>query len=392
VKYLHCRPSGLNSLKISLILLITALSLSAQVRIKDIAAVENSNRRSLVGYGLVVGLNGTGDRASRTQGAVFTVQTVANMLERFGITVDKDQLRTRNAAAVMVTGHTPSYGRVGSQFDATVSSLGDASSLEGGILLMTPLFSSEGTQFASVQGPVSVGGFNVETMAGESIRKNHAQVGRIPNGATLMNVPAVQLFDLGRPLRFILGEPDFVTAGRVAAAINDYVASAFAPDSLMPFPARPLDAATIELSFPDTIRTQEDAVWFIAAVETLLVVPDVEARVVINERTGTVVAGGAVRINEVMISHGALTIHIRRAPVISQPVASFSNAGQTVVEYVTETSVNEATGQSAVIPRTATVNDLASGLNELGLKPRDVIAIFQAIKQAGALNAKLIII
>ncbi len=377
----------------SIFILILTLSLAeAQVRIKDIAMVENSGLKSLVGYGLVVGLDGTGDRASRSQGAVFTVQSVANMLERFGITVSKDHLRTRNAAAVMVTATTPSYGRIGSQFDATVSSLGDASSLEGGVLLMTPLFGQSGRQFASVQGPISVGGYNIETTAGEGIRKNHAVVGRVPNGAVLESVPDMQNFDLGEPLRYVLGEPDFVTAGRIADAINQFYSVMAPGDTITPAPAKPLNAATVELTFPDTVKNQEDAVFFIAAIETLMVVPDVEARVVINERTGTIVAGGAVRINEVMISHGAVTIHVKRTPVISQPVASFSNAGNTVVNYVTQTTVDESTGQSGVIPKTTTVSDLAAGLNELGLRPRDVIAIFQAIKQAGALNAKLIIL
>lgn len=365
--------------------------LQAQVRIKDIATVESGNKRALVGYGLVVGLNGSGDRATRNQGAVFTVQSISNMLERFGITVSKDNLRTRNAAAVMVTAYTPSYGRMGSQFDATVSSLGDASSLEGGILLMTPLFSQKGNQYASVQGPVSIGGYNIETMAGESVRKNHAVVGRIPNGAILELVPDVPAFNLDEPVRYLLTEPDFVTASRVAAGINDYIGLSYTMDPL-DLLAKPLDAATVEFTFPDTVQTQAAAVFFIAAIETLMVVPDVEARVVINERTGTIVAGGAVRISEVMISHGALSIHVRRTPIISQPVASFSNVGQTVVDYVTETTVSEAFGQSAVIPKTTTVSDLAAGLNELGLRPRDVIAIFQAVKQAGALNAKLIII
>ncbi|MCK5684164.1 flagellar basal body P-ring protein FlgI [bacterium] len=372
-------------------LLLVSSFVFAQVRIKDIASVESGNRRSLVGYGLVVGLNGSGDRASRNQGAVFTIQSIANMLERFGITVSKDNLRTRNVAAVMVTCSTPSYGRVGSHFDATVSSLGDAGSLEGGILLMTPLFAQDGKQYASVQGPVSVGGYNIETMAGESIRKNHAMVGRVPNGATLESVSDAPVFNLDEPLRYLLTEPDFVTASRVAEAINNHISLTTIIDN-MDIPAKPLDAATVEISFPDTIQTQEDAVFFIAAIETLMVIPDIEARVVINERTGTIVAGGAVRVSEVMISHGALSIHVKRAPIISQPVASFSNAGQTVVDYITETTVKESIGKSAVISKTTTVNDLAAGLNELGLRPRDVIAIFQAIKQAGALNAKLIII
>jgi flagellar P-ring protein FlgI len=376
-----------------LAILILGNTLFSQSRIKDIARVENSFQVDLVGYGLVIGLNGTGDRASRTQGAVFTVQSVANMLERFGITVDQNQLRTRNAAAVMVTAQTPAFGRVGSRFDATVSSLGDASSLEGGILLMTPLLSRDGTYYASVQGPVSIGGYNIETMAGEMSRKNHSQVGRVPSGAILETASKGQVFDLNQPVRYILNEPDFVTASRVSDRINQAVSelSAVLANTPETWVARPLNAGVVEVTLPDSITRQEEAVFFLAGIETLLVETDIDARVVINERTGTIVAGGNVRINEVMISHGSLTIHIRRTPIISQPTAPFSNAGRTVVEYMTETTIQESEGNAAVLPNTTTVNELAAGLNELGLRPRDVIAIFQAIKQAGALNAKLII-
>ena len=374
------------------ILLISG-TLYSQSRIKDIARVENAYQVDLVGYGLVIGLNGTGDRASRSQGAVFTVQSVANMLERFGITVDQNQLRTRNAAAVMVTTQTPAFGRIGTRFDATVSSLGDASSLEGGILVMTPLLSRDGTYYASVQGPVTVGGYNIETMAGEMSRKNHAQVGRVPGGA-ILEIPARgQVFDLNQPVRYILNEPDFVTASRISDRINQTIGELNALISNTPetWIARPLNAGVVEVSLPDSITRQEEAVFFLASIETLFVETDIDARVVINERTGTIVAGGNVRINEVMISHGSLTIHIRRTPVISQPTAPFSNAGRTVVEYMTETTIQESQGNAAVLPNTTTVNELAAGLNELGLRPRDIIAIFQAIKQAGALNAKLII-
>ena len=198
-------------------LLLVAYSLmAAEVRLKDIAVVENAHQESLVGYGLVVGLNGSGDRASRAQGAVFTVQSISNMLERFGITVSKEQLRTRNVAAVMVTARTPSFGRKGTQFDVTVSSLGDATSLEGGTLLMTPLMNIDGTYYGQAQGPVSIGGFNIETEAGEKLRQNHALVGRVPNGAILERIPPNQIFDLTQPVRLLLTEPDFVTATRIA--------------------------------------------------------------------------------------------------------------------------------------------------------------------------------
>jgi len=382
-----------NTLTIILILALLG-PLSAQVRIKDIAAVENIAQKSLIGYGLVVGLGGTGDRSSGTRGTVFTIQSISNMLERFGITIPKAQLRTRNVAAVMITAKTPPFGRIGTLFDVTVSSLGDATSLEGGVLLMSPLLSADNKIYAMAQGPVSIGGYNIESEAGERVRKNHALVGRIPNGAMLEDVPTDQKFDLNKPLRLILTEPDYMTANRVAAEINTTYSQnpawKNASDKLAQI-AQPINAGVIEVTWPEAIRSQNEVVTFIATLETLRVEPDVDARVVINERTGTIVAGGNVKIGEVMISHGNLTIHVKRRPVISQPQAAFSSTGKTVVEYVTETTVNEADAQVAVIPTTTTVNDLALALNELALRPRDIIAIFQAIKQAGALNARLII-
>ncbi len=385
-----------NGIRIGLhvtLVLALAFPLAAQVRIKDIAAVENIAQKSLIGYGLVVGLNGTGDRSSGTRGTVFTIQSISNMLERFGITIPKAQLRTRNVAAVMITAKTPPFGRIGTLFDVTVSSLGDATSLEGGVLLMSPLLAADNKIYAMAQGPVSIGGYNLESEAGERVRKNHALVGRIPNGAMLEDVPTAQKFDLNKPMRLILTEPDYMTANRVADEINTVLSSAQSrsrgsdPEKL----ALPVNAGVIEVNWPSAVQTQNDVVSFIATIETLRVEPDVDARVVINERTGTIVAGGNVKIGEVMISHGNLTIHVKRRPVISQPQAAFSNTGKTVVEYVTETTVSEDDAQVAVIPTTTTVSDLAQALNELALRPRDIIAIFQAIKQAGALNARLII-
>ncbi|MEA3286026.1 MAG: flagellar basal body P-ring protein FlgI [Candidatus Marinimicrobia bacterium] len=368
--------------------LLLAITLSAEVRLKDITSIENAKQDALIGYGLVIGLDGTGDRSSGNRGAIFTVQTISNMLERFGITVPKDYLRTRNVAAVMVTSNTPAYGRVGSHFDVTVSSLGDASSLEGGVLLMTPLRGMDGTHYGLAQGSVSVGGFNIETDSGEKLKKNHALVGRVPNGGVLERAANNLGFQLDQPVRFLLNEPDFGTASRIADKINTDQGQGNTPANI----AKPLNAGVVEVSFPASVTSQDEAVFFIADVEILMVQPDVDARVVINERTGTVVTGGNVRINEIMISHGALTIHVRRTPIISQPMAAFSNVGQTVVEYVTETKASEGEVKNAVIKETTSVSDLAAALNELGMRPRDVISIFQALKQAGALNARLIII
>ncbi len=367
-----------------MILLLAATMVKGQVRIKDIVSYGNGMQTGLVGYGLVVGLNGSGDRATSNRGSVFTIQTISNMLERFGITVPKKQLRTRNVAAVMVTATIRPFSAVGSRFDVIVSSLGDATSLEGGVLLPTPLMDPAGKQYAVSQGPLSIGGYNIETSAGEKLRKNHALVGRVPNGATLMTLPQNQSFDVNKPLKLFLLQPDFSTSNRIADAINKATGS----DSLSY--ARALGPGVVELSIPDSLKSYQGAVSFIASIESLPVQADVEARVVINERTGTVVAGGTVTIGEVMISHGNLTIHTRRTPVISQPNA-FSSGGQTVIAEVTNTVADEEEARNGVIRQTTTVTDLALALNTLGLKPRDIIAVFQAIKEAGALRAQLII-
>lgn len=392
------RQFNLNQYKVGMrwwvALLVSGSVILGAVRVKDIATIENAKQLPLVGYGLVVGLDGSGDRSTSSRGAIFTVQTISNMLERFGITVSKDQLRTRNVAAVMVTANTPVFGREGTSFDVTVSSLGDATSLEGGILLLTPLTTGDGTYYAHAQGPVTIGGYNVQTGAGEKIRKNHALVGRVPNGAVLETALPNQDLNLDQPIRLLLREADFVTAVRIAEEINlsygnlQVNSTGLAELSKL---ARPRSASVVEVTLPETVTTQDEAVFFIAQVETLLVEPDIEARVVINERTGTVVAGGKVVISEVMISHGSLTIHTQQRPVISQPNAPFSNAGETVVVPVTTTTVTEEEATVSVIPEKTTVNGLAAALNELGVKPRDTIAIFQAIKKAGALNARLII-
>ena len=385
-----------------IIFLLLFSVLISEVRVKDITHVENTHSESLIGYGLVIGLGGTGDRSTGMRGAVFTVQTISNMLERFGVTVPKKELRTRNVAAVMVTGETPPYGRIGTSFDVVVSSIGDATSLEGGVLLMTPLMSGEGRNWATAQGPVSVGGYNIETDAGERLRKNHAQVGRIPGGAKLTKEIVNQGLEIVQkkvnkdkksnanneekiPLRLILNTPDYTTATQISDKINENFEGYYAGKI-----AQPINAALVEISYPDFVLTQGDISYFIASIETLKVATDIEARVVINERTGTVVAGGNVIIEEVLISHGDLTIHTQIKPFISQP-PPLSETGETVVEKITNTNADESEFKTGVIPTTTSVNDLAIALNEMGLKPRDIIAIFQAVKQAGALNAKLII-
>ncbi len=357
------------------------LPAQAVSRIKDVTTYRNIRRITLVGYGLVVGLNGTGDRAVGNRGTIFTVQSIANMLEEFGLTVNSQHLRTRNVAAVMVTAATPPFGKPGTRFDVNVSSLGDATSLENGVLLMTPLRNAKGDYYGLSQGPVSVGGFNVTTLGGERLRQNYALVGRVPDGATLeRDVEEVPL-QPDQPVELLLKEPNYTTASRIAEAINVFRAD------VQPL-AQALDASIVQVSFPPGLSQAGELVQFVASIETLQVVQDVEARVVINERTGTVVAGGNVTIGAVLVSHGSLQIHTTTAPYIAQP-SPFST-GQTVMIPITHTTVTEQPGEAAVLSA-ATVAELAVALNDMGFKPRDIIAVFQAIKEAGALNARLII-
>lgn len=367
----------------ALLLGMGAGPLSAQglSRIKDITSFRNVRPVPLVGYGLVVGLNGTGDRAIGRRGTVFTVQSIANMLEEFGLTVDSDQLRTRNVAAVMVTASSPPFGKPGTIFDVNVASLGDASSLENGVLLMTPLQDSRHGYYGMAQGPVSVGGFNVTTLGGERLRQNYALVGRVPNGAVLERTIMGVALQLDQPVGLLLKEPNYTTATRIAEVINTQFP---APQPL----AQTMDAGVVQVTYPSGLTEVWELAQFVASIEVLEIVKDVEARVVINERTGTVVVGGRVTIGEVLISHGSLQIHTTTAPYVAQPSA-FS-MGQTITVPITRTTVTEQAGEAAVLSA-ATVAELAAALNDMGFKPRDIIAVFQAIKEAGALNAKLII-
>ena len=267
-------------------------------------------------------------------------------------------------------------------FDVVVSSLGDAKSLEGGVLLMTPLRDASGDYFAMAQGPISIGGFNIETQTGEKVRQNVALVGRVPNGAILEKKVKTNNFDPSEPLRFILKSPDVTTATNFANVINTSQNNQI---------ANALDPSLIEITYPEDVQSSWAAMQFIAGIETLIVETGNKARVVINERSGTVVVGGNVVLDEVMISHGSISIHTKVTPLVSQPEA-FAE-GETVVAEQTTTEVAvEETGTIGVIPGTTSVSELAVALSDLGVKPRDIIAIFQAIKETGALQADLVII
>ncbi len=349
---------------------------TAGARIKDIAYVQGVRQLQLIGYGLVVGLENTGD----TQRSTFTVQSVTSMLKRFGITVAPADLRLRNVAAVMVTATVPGFAKEGGICDVIVSSMGDATSLQGGTLLMTPLSGIDGTIYAMGQGPLSTGGVSVKAN-GNEIRRNHTAAGRIPGGASIER-SLTTTFSRDSTVTVVLTQSDFTTASRIADAINTRLGNRSAIAT---------DGSTVTITVPREYRLEGKLVEFISIVELLEVSPDVVARVVINERTGTVVVGGNVSILPVAISHGGLNIDIESVPVVSQPEA-FSHTGQTVVTQMTSVAAGEDSSSVVAINGVATVQEVARALNSLKVTPRDIISIFQALREAGALKAELVII
>lgn len=362
-------------------LLLFAIHVSgAPSRIKDVAKVVGLSNMQVIGYGLVIGLDGTGDRNLQT--ARMASQSVTNMLERFGLTISPEQLRLRNVAAVMVTTEIPPFIQSGTKLDANVSSLGDATSLEGGMLLMTLLTAPTGEAYCQAQGPVTVGGFSAESGLGDRVKKNHTLVGRVVGGATMTRARRVNYIQ-DHAVSLAINNPDFSTALNISDKINGYFEQEI---------AEPLDQATIEVTFPgDNINP----VSFVAVLETLQVNVDTPARVVINERTGTIVVGTNVKLSAAAISHGAITIEIQQRPLISQPMP-FSPQGQTAVVPDANIQVNEDQGEEdeptvKVLEESATVGEVATALNALGVKPRELIAIFQALKTAGSLQAELVI-
>lgn len=340
-------------------------------RIKDIATVSGVSGHKLMGYGLVVGLQGTGD-GSR---ALFTAQSLANMLERFGVSVSAGELRVRNVAAVMVVAELPAEVDRGARLDVLLSSLGDATSLQGGTLLATPLLAGDGQVYALAQGPVSIGGFNVSS-GGDRVQRNHAVVGRVPAGATVTTAVRTEALRADR-FCLVLHRPDFTTACRVADAISAHVGSPC---------ARALGPGLVEVRVPTGVA---DRVRFVTDLEQLTVETDAAARVVINERTGTVVIGERVRIAPVAISHGSLSIQVRGEWQVSQPPPL--SGGDTAVVPAQNLQVEEGGGQVVTLTAQGTLDELVAALNVLGVKPRDLIAIIQALSSAGALEAEVVV-
>lgn len=347
---------------------------SAPVRLKDIARIDAGGDLQLVGYGLVVGLDGSGD----TKSSIFTMQSIANMLKRMGVTVREDRIRARNTAAVMVVTRLSQFHRKGSTIDVTVSSIGDATSLEGGTLLHTPMATADGQVYCSAQGPVSVGGFSVRGAGSDRLSQNYVLAGRVPGGGIVERKWEPE--KAPESIRILLFDPDFTTAERVASAVNEELGG----DR-----ARALDAGTIVLDQSGS-GPEEDRVALLAQVESLEVEPDVPARVVVNERTGTIVAGQRVTIASVAIAHGNLSVEIKGRPFVSQP-EPFSR-GETTMFEDTSLSVGSESTRFVPVEESANVGDLARALNAIGIGPRDMIAIFQALKEAGALRAELRII
>ncbi|MBI4475687.1 MAG: flagellar basal body P-ring protein FlgI [Acidobacteria bacterium] len=343
------------------------------VRIKDVATLQGARSQPLVGYGLVVGLNKTGDRRQ----TLFSAQTLANMLLRFGVVVPGEEIKVENIAAVMITTDLPPFARPGARLDVTVSSVGDARSLQGGTLLPAPLRAPDGTVTALAQGPLTIGGFG-GGKGDNSVQVNHLTVGRVPNGAVLQVAHPLDLQSRDSIL-LALNEADFGTARRVAEAI----AAELGQES-----AHAVDAATVAVRVPTDYRTA--IADLLARLEVLTVRVDAPARVVINERTGTVVVGANVRIGPAAVAHGNLSVRIRTQFGVSQPGPL--SRGQTVVVPDQQVEVVEGNAQLMELQEGTTLDAVVRALNALGASPRDIIAIMQALKAAGALRAELVII
>lgn len=326
------------------------------VRLKDLASVKGVRQNQLVGYGLVVGLSGTGDGNN----AAFTSQGLINMMENMGVQISRENVRVRNVAGVMVTAQLPAFVKVGQTIDITISSLGDASSLQGGTLIVTPLKGLDGQVYAVAQGPISIGGFPVNGGQNTGGQKNHLTVARIPNGASVEREVPVS-FAGREEIALSLDSPDFTTVARMVNVINAFLGEGY---------ARAQDGATVQVRIPEAYQRNEVAL--LAALENLEVAPDSPARVVLDERTGTVVMGGNVRIARLMLSHGNLSLQI--TPTDQEQMEG--RAGDRLI----------------TLPEGATIGDIARALNAVGASPRELVAIFLSIKAAGALQAELQII
>lgn len=377
-------PAGhrLRSILVLLLLAACCAPLAAQervateervaVRVKDIAEIEGVRGNQLLGYGIVIGLNRTGDRVQQN---LYARQTLQNLLERMGIAADSAALKPENLATVLVTATLPPFARQGSKIDVTVSSIGDARSLQGGTLVLTPLKGVDGQVYAMSQGSVSIGGISAGD-EGNSVEINHPTVGRVPNGAMVERVAHADLAASGA-LTLVLRQDDFTTASRLGRAINQTFGAGT---------ARAVDSRNVEVRVPADWR--DDQVSFIAELESLKLQTDAVAKVIINERTGTIVMGRDVRLSSVAISQGGVTVRIGTEYQVSQP-SVLSKTGETVTIPQTTVEVKERKPESVVLPEGASIDEVVRGLRAVGVSARDIISILQAIKSAGALAAEL---
>ncbi len=371
MKKTYAKNRSIGVWAVAVLVILLCLSADAHaVRIKEIISIQGVRQNQLVGYGLVVGLNGTGDGDK----AKFTIQSLVSMLEKMGMTVNPIDIKVKNIAAVMITADMPPFSRSGTRMDVSVSSIGDAKDLQGGTLLFTPLKAADGQTYAIAQGAISTGGFSAKG-AGASAQKNFPTVGRVVGGA-LIEKEVPTSFRNKESLMLTLNHPDFTTATRVAESINVAFSSSI---------ARTSDSASIEVRVPP--KYVDNVVGFVTVIEALGVTPDVESKVVVNERTGTVVIGENVRISKVAIAHGNLSIQIKESADVSQPLP-FSQ-GQTVATPNTNLVVKEDKAPIFLMEAGASIGEIVRALNALGVTPRDLISIFQALQAAGALQAKL---
>jgi flagellar P-ring protein precursor FlgI len=341
-------------------------------RIKDIASFEGVRENKLIGYGIVVGLDGTGDKGKAAE------QGIINMLTRMGVTLSSRDLTTKSIASVVITGTLPPFAKPGMKLDALVSTIGDAKSIQGGTLLLTPLKGPDGKVYGLAQGPVSIGGFAADG-EGASSQKNHPTAGKIPDGIMIEKEPLFTLGN-GENIRLFLRKPDFATANNISKKINTTLNGKY---------ALPVDPSSVAMKIPD--EYENNIVSFITEIEKLNVEMDMVARVIINERTGTVIIGNRVRISPVAIAHGSLAIEIKERPEVSQPLPFSPRGSKTTVVPRTNISVTE---QKASLVEISGVNlgEVIRALNTLGVSPRDLISILQALKASGALKAELEII
>jgi flagellar P-ring protein precursor FlgI len=366
------RPGPL-ALALALAAALALTGPAGAARVKDLADLQGFRSNPLLGYGLVVGLKGTGD----SSGSLFANRSLAGLLSKLGIVV-QGPLKVTNVAAVMVTSELPPFARVGQTLDVTVSSLGDAQSLQGAMLLATPLLGVDAQVYAVAQGPVTIGGYSAQSAQGDSVQQNHPTVGRTPGGAIVEREIPLELHERAS-LRLILRQQDLTTAARMALAVNQAIG---------PGIAHAADAGSVDIEIPQEHR--DDPVPFLARIQELSVEPGRAAIVVLNERTGTVVMGSEVELAPVAIAHGALSIRVAARTQVSQP-APFSEKGSTVA-FDNDVLVVQEQGSKLAVVQGVTIGELVHSLNSIGASPRDLIAILQAVRAAGALRAELKVI